>query len=247
MQLTCTICVKPRVKSESKAAHTKQVRQIYTLSMLLSCTNNPCSCLFISFYQKPFFAKRITRACEDAQSHWSGSVNWHHQRHLATQVSQEQRAHGIKPECTPKALTALSICNNSLQPHALICFKQRCYLKVVWNICTVCATTSHLMHYSITEKNHIHQPQSWKQPTASKIASPILVESKCCCHTLKELQSPLYTVTIPDATSSLAIHSSVTGDYHMSSGNLAISDFHLTPWKGLVSSAWEMTCWNACS
>lgn len=162
--------------------------------------------------------------------------------HLATQVSQEQRAHGIKSECTPKVLTGLSICNNSLQPHALICFKMLLEgsMEHLYSVCNHFPSHALLHH---RKKSHTSTPEL----EATKIASPILVESKCCCHTLKELQSPLYTVTIPDATSSLAIHSSVTGDYHMSSGNLAISDFHLIPWKELVSSAWEMTCWNACS
>ena len=104
--------------SESEAIHTKQVRQIYALCVLLFCTNTQCSMpLHIPLAE----AILCHGGSLELVNRLGAVASVDTTNRIATQAVQLRRSQGILPALASHTLTVVSIDNiDILQPHAFL-------------------------------------------------------------------------------------------------------------------------------
>ena len=92
-------------QSESDLAHTKQLRQLYIISLVLFCTNTQYSMPFHSLLTEATLCHGGTHELVKILNRVGAIASIDTQQRLATQVVQERMAQGVLPHINEKALS----------------------------------------------------------------------------------------------------------------------------------------------
>ena len=197
-QLTQSVRSKRRklFQSEVDVSQTKQLRQLYIISLVLFCTNTQCSMPFHTLLTEATLCHGGTQELVKILNRVGAIASIDTHQRLATQVVQERMAEGILPHINEKALSILSVDNiDILQPHAFVsCTDATRSWHGTSVQCMQPLPVSGLLEEG--DKNALQPGNSRKHPATSPTASPVPVErNKRRRRTLTEFHSPHTSLT----------------------------------------------------
>ena len=230
-QLTQTVRTRRRklFQNEAEVSHTKQVRQLYILSLVLFCTNTHCSMPFHTLLTETTLCHGGTQELVKILNRVGAIASIDTHQRLATQVVQERIAQGVLPHIDEKALSIVSVDNiDILQPHAFVSCTDATRS---WHGTSVqCMQPLPLTGIlEVEDINVLHHPHSRKHYATSPTASPVPTEkSKRRRRTLTELFSPHTSLSVRHVNNLPNAQVFDSAEYSTGARSLQLDDFRLS-------------------
>ena len=184
-------------QSEADLAYTKQLRQLYIISLVLFCTNTQCSMPFHSLLTEATLCHGGTQELVKILNRVGAIASIDTHQRLATQVVEERISQGVISHINKEALSIVSVDNiDILQPHAFVSCMDATRS---WHEISV-QCMQPLPITGLLEAEDKNEPQMYtphKHLASSPTESPVPVEkSKHRRRTLTESHSPHTTLSV---------------------------------------------------